>query len=456
VGAEDRDLGKGRAKDSVRARAAKLDKVIGDLKQPRGRNALAGELRDGLLGLLKRAKEEGLRVHAALFELTDQELLNALGALGRSAYVVLADGAIDKSKKQKTADDNDIPARKRRSSGDENREARDYLRKQDVDVHNRMTRGKFLAHNKILVISDRKGKPRWTWTGSTNWTPSGLCTQANNGLLIDDHKLAGRFQAHIEDLALARDDSPASLAELNSTPINQKVGRSDVRVWFTRTNKLADLADARKLIAEAKHGALFVMFQTGAKGSLLEAVMKRQKDSHFYIHGVISSPPSEGGRKKGAGGKRKRKLTPEEAVAKRVAFVHKGERTKYAPDLLLPFAQRGSDHWFAEFVKKNGAHAIIHSKIIVLDPFGKKPIVMTGSHNMGKTASSKNDENLVIVEGDAALTAAYAVNIMSIYDNYRWRYRVAGGSKWKGISDNDIWQKKFLKNTKLELTFWMS
>ena len=81
---------------------------------------------------------------------------------------------------------------------------------------------------------------------------------------------------------------------------------------------------------------------------------------------------------------------------------------------------------------------------------------MTGSHNMGKTASSKNDENLVIVEGDAALAAAYAVNIMSIYDNYRWRYRVAGGSKWKGISDNDIWQKKFLKNTKLELTFWMS
>lgn len=25
-----------------------------------------------------------------------------------------------------------------------------------------------------------------TWTGSTNWTPTGLCTQLNNGLLIDE------------------------------------------------------------------------------------------------------------------------------------------------------------------------------------------------------------------------------------------------------------------------------
>ena len=34
-----------------------------------------------------------------------------------------------------------------------------------------------------------------------------------------------------------------------------------------------------------------------------------------------------------------------------------------------------------------GVH--IHSKVIVLDPFGKNPVVMTGSHNLGYKASSR-------------------------------------------------------------------
>lgn len=435
---------------SERQRAAKLDGVILDLKNPQPRNALAGELREGLLALLKKAKAEKLRVYASLFELTDEELMNALAALGQRAYVVLADGAIDRSKKKQ--DDNDVRPGKGHSKSDENSDARKLLKRSKVEVHDRMTRGKFLAHNKILVVCDSKGRPRWTWTGSTNWTPSGLCTQANNGLLIDDPALAVRFKEQIEKLALAGSESPKSLASANSKPVQMKIGTNPVTVWFTRTNKLADLEDAKARIDAANDGALFLMFQTGAKGSLLEAIMNRQKDKSFYIHGVISSPPTEGGKKpKGT----KQKLTTEEAVAKRVAFIHHGERIKYAPDLLLPFAQRKSDHWFGEFVKKNGAHAIVHSKIIVLDPFGKKPIVMTGSHNMGKTASSKNDENLVIIEGDVALAAAYAVNIMSIYDNYRWRYRVAAGSKWKGIHDNDKWQDEYLPNVAPELRFWM-
>jgi phosphatidylserine/phosphatidylglycerophosphate/cardiolipin synthase-like enzyme len=179
--------------------------------------------------------------------------------------------------------------------------------------------------------------------------------------------------------------------------------------------------------------------------------MERRTEPDFYVHGVISSPPEEGGKK--------RKLTAEEAIARRVAFVHHNERIRYAPDLLLPFAlpfaKKETERWFAEFVKKNGAHAIVHSKIIVLDPFGKIPVVMTGSHNMGTTASKKNDENLLIVERDRDLAAAYAVNIMSIYNNYRWRYRVAQGSTWKGLHNHDRWQDDYLKGAKRgELDFW--
>ena len=43
----------------------------------------------------------------------------------------------------------------------------------------------------------------------------------------------------------------------------------------------------------------------------------------------------------------------------------------------------------------------IHSKVIVIDPFGQHPVLMTGSHNLGYKASTENDDNLVIIEGNA-------------------------------------------------------
>jgi phosphatidylserine/phosphatidylglycerophosphate/cardiolipin synthase-like enzyme len=436
---------------TTQARARKLDKVVEDYKKNRERNLLAGELRAGLLDVLATARKKKAKVWAALFELTDEELLGALAALGKKAFVVLADGAVAKGKKKAASEDNDVPASKTNAK-DENADARRELKKAEVEVHDRMTGGKFLAHNKFLVLGDARGQPRWTWTGSTNWTPSGLCTQANNGILIDDPAIAERFRQQAEALALAANASPNALAVKN-TQAND-FDDAETSVWFTRTLGMVDLKDASQYIAKAKQGALFLMFQTGMKNSLLEAIFARRSDKGFYTRGVISTPPATGGAKKTTGPKRK--LTRDEAVANRVAFVHRTERVKYAPDLLLPFAIEKKLGWFDEFVRKNGAHAIVHSKIVVLDPWGKEPIVMTGSHNMGKNASSSNDENLVIVRGDAALAQAYAVNIMSIYDNYRWRFRVAAKSKWKGNWDNDRWQKNYLQgDARDELDLWM-
>jgi hypothetical protein len=41
-----------------------------------------------------------------------------------------------------------------------------------------MSSPRALSHNKFLVICDSDNRPRWVWTGSQNWTKTGLCTQA--------------------------------------------------------------------------------------------------------------------------------------------------------------------------------------------------------------------------------------------------------------------------------------
>src|SRR5271166_1746589 len=103
----------------------------------------------------------------------------------------------------------------------------------------------------------------------------------------------------------------------------------------------------------------------------------------------------------------------------------------------------------------------IHSKVIVLDPFGENPVVMTGSHNLGFKASSKNDDNLIIIEGNGPLAAAYAINIVAIFQTYRWNSYVEAHRKdpsvWHGLVDNDAWQASYLSGAHLaELKFWFS
>ncbi len=104
----------------------------------------------------------------------------------------------------------------------------------------------------------------------------------------------------------------------------------------------------------------------------------------------------------------------------------------------------------------------MHSKVIVIDPFGENPVVMTGSHNLGFKASSKNDDNLVIIEGNAPLAAAYAVNIIATFQTYRWNSYVEAHRQdpkvWHGLQDTDNWQQGYLQvgsDHLAELQFWM-
>ena len=53
-------------------------------------------------------------------------------------------------------------------------------------------------------------------------------------------------------------------------------------------------------------------------------------------------------------------------------------------------------------------------------------------------ASGVNDENHLLIQGNAALASQYAGNTMQIYSQYRWRKSVQeqdGQPKWRGLAD---------------------
>ena len=104
--------------------------------------------------------------------------------------------------------------------------------------------------------------------------------------------------------------------------------------------------------------------------------------------------------------------------------------------------------------------AIIHNKIVVIDPFSDNCSVVTGSHNLGFRASHNNDENMVVVRGHRALAEAYACHVLDVYDHYAWRWWLAQNPDkfGKPLDPTDGWQDRYIKDGKVtsaELQFWL-
>jgi phosphatidylserine/phosphatidylglycerophosphate/cardiolipin synthase-like enzyme len=107
----------------------------------------------------------------------------------------------------------------------------------------------------------------------------------------------------------------------------------------------------------------------------------------------------------------------------------------------------------------SAGHAIIHDKIVVVDPLSINYAVITGSHNLGYKASYQNDENLLIIRGNRALAQAYAVHVMDVYDRYRFRYvrkQLGPGKAFSGfLSRTPGWQNSHFRGlSKQEMDYW--
>jgi phosphatidylserine/phosphatidylglycerophosphate/cardiolipin synthase-like enzyme len=392
------------------------------------RNFLGGPARNKLVSLLTEANAAQAHVYAALFELDDPELVPLLKAFGKRAHVVLGNGSV------------------KHKGDDENADARSEL--EECDLKDRMTAPRALAHNKFLVICDENSSPQSVWTGSTNWTKTGLCTQANNALLVNDPVLAQFYVDQWDALASAGDVTPPDLYEANASPRTPARG-GPTTLWFTPMHEQLDLEQAGELIANAQEGILFLMFNPGPRGTLLNDIIELASPSSpkfnpdLYIQGVVNQNPG--------------------TAKNPVTLFNRGDRIDANEDVVLPAAIPGAlKFWLPELLKLPRAHAMVHSKVVVVDPYGANPVVMTGSHNMGPKASGVNDENLILIQGNGNLASQYAGKIMEIYSQYRWRASVQaehGKPKWQGLADDDKWQIRdpsqgYDKRRVRELDFW--
>ena len=413
------------------------------------RTFLSGVLRTELLDLLLDARKKKRHVFGALYELEDGELIDALAKLGARGHLVLANGSIQKKKGETSAE-----ARKR----DQNQEARRLLKSRKLEIHNRMISPGALGHNKFLVVASgvSKMKPLAVWTGSTNWTKTGLCTQTNNGLLVRDEGFAAKYLAQWELLRDAKSAFPAKLVTSNASAkrVTLRSGSGKADIWFTRSPQKVDLAAIDEVVNGAKEAVLFLMFQPGGTATLASIRKRMEEPGRLYVKGVVSTLPSE-------------KTDDEEEVT--VTAVGDSKKRRLNLDVVqpqgisTPFAAWAATVTRKEFLTMQGGvlgFAIVHSKVIVVDPF-TKPVVITGSHNFSGSASTSNDENFVILRGNQELALEYAVHILAVYKHYRWTAYVADMQRrhrrpFSQLREDPDWQNGHLKGaSKREIDFWV-
>ncbi len=404
-----------------------LRQFLTNLEDPAfaARHYLAGDALHEILRFLRDADRRGSAIHAAIYEMNDRELVEALKPFGGRGHVLLGNGSATRP----------WVAPELTAAGLE-------VKHRDLSHHGKSSPS---VHNKFVVECDAGGKgASRVLTGSTNWTTSGLCTQLNNLLIVEDADIAGRYLDQWSKLVAAGDDMPAGLKASNSTPTNH----NDISVYFAATHGEAEFKPVLDLIAGAREGILFLMFTPG-QSPLLKALLDRVQKNDIYVRGVVSNVTTSkhNGEIGTVGGQVVKSGAPAQEFHHDVELpsgVSEGDRPSWAE---------------TEFNVNeiHGAHlmAIVHSKTIVIDPFAENCAVITGSHNFSDSASAKNDENLVIVRGNAKLAQAYALHINGVYDHYSWRaFLASGGNPDQIYKPLDAWKPGGSRAQELE--FWMN
>jgi hypothetical protein len=253
--------------------AAPKNSKITDLVTEAGnplRNALSGLLRPAIFSLLSETRRNKGKIFAALYELNDRELIDALAAFGRDCHLILANGAFKSNQPGKN---------------DENEGVRAEL-KSKVSLFDRIVKTGHFAHNKFVVFCDAHGTPHRVLTGSTNWTFTGLCTQANNAIVVDDPDVAADYLEAWQRIKAAGNDYPQSFVRGNSSAKTHQVDDCRITPWFVKTSAGQDLEYARKLINSAKEGILFLFFNPGSfqedptRWTLLQNILERHNQAN--------------------------------------------------------------------------------------------------------------------------------------------------------------------------------
>jgi hypothetical protein len=284
-----------------------------------------------------------------------------------------------------------------------------------------------IFHDKFIVLSRIDGerrRPKAVLCGSTNFTENGVYRQANVVHVVQRPDTARAF-LDVFEVLFEGSDPGATRAWIDAhNPLSPDAALS---VGFSPRSGEVDL----DLIANEIRGARRdVMFCTAFDlEDRIEAALLGTPDDDILRVGIENRRSS-------------------------ITGFHRDRTADFAATAML---DEGLEGFLKESTAGQRGNILIHTKLIVVDFTSDAPTVISGSHNLSGAASRHNDEAQLIVRGNTDVADCYGVELLRLYDHYRFRWYVknSGGRgkaarKAIGLAPDDGWTDRYFADGSLE------
>lgn len=355
---------------------------------------LSRGLEEAMLAFIGQGDSADFGIRAAVYEFNYKPILEAFKAADRAG----ADVKII------------FDARKEHPQEETERATRDVgIRKLLIP---RSTNKSYISHNKFIVLL-KNGTPVQVWTGSTNITRGGIFGQSNVGHLVRDPRIAKKYLDYWELLAQDPEnrDLEPSVETMTPDPVGQP-SRGTTAIFSPRTG-LAAL----KWYADSLNKAKQTIALTAAFGinPILAQVLEGDKD---YLRYLLLE---------------KRGSNYDVYAADRDVLVSIGSHLE--EDALY--------RWTKEKLTDFNLHVrYIHTKFMLIDPISDDPVIISGSANFSEASTTKNDENMLVIRGDARVADIYLGEFMRLFNHFYFRYHA---NRLRGLlTDEEQRERAFL------------
>ncbi len=199
-----------------------------------------------------------------------------------------------------------------------------------------------LMHNKFVIIDGYE-----VWTGSANFTETGLYADNNFLLRIRSMELAENFTKEFDEM-FVDDKFGDNIVPETPHPLLTLEG-TEVETWFSPDD--------------------------GVQARIVEIIYSAQESLYFMAFSFTSDPIGEAVRERARDGVTVAGVMDDEQVNSNIG-------TEFDP-----FRQAGLD------VYRDGNEGQMHHKVIIID----ERIVILGSYNFSNAAETRNDETVLII-----------------------------------------------------------
>jgi hypothetical protein len=250
-----------------------------------------------------------------------------------------------------------------------------------------------ICHDKFMVLSrvnNEQRTPAAVLCGSTNFTHNGVYRQANVVHTANRPELAQTYLQLFEVLFSGESQGETRKWINVNNPLSSDA--PIVAGFSPRSGKV----DLDLFAAEIRGAARDVLFCTAFKidDRIIKELRGTPNDAILRF-GLQNSPDN------------------------RITGTHRDITGEFVATAWL---SEGLEGFLKETKAGQEGNILIHTKLIVIDFTSDAPTVISGSHNLSGNASQGNDENYLIIRGAVDVADCYGVELMRLYDHYRFRW----------------------------------